>query len=845
MSTFTSHIFQRGMKNMKMGKVVIAVALAAMLAFAFAAIPDTSGGGVEGSAAVGADTVPTADKVFVITGTHPSYTATEGSTTVGSGKIQEVIDEIELQYVSATVKKLIFGTGETIDLFTNTAGLKSGTYIIEGKVKGGGGNGVLVLDSGASVYVAADGTEINGNTSPAICNLSSGNVNVSGGEIGAGTGKAILNTGAGNVNVSGGEISAGVGNAIENTSTGDVTISGGTVTAVGGCAIVNSSAGNVNVSSGEISGSNNGDGIQNKGTGAVNISGGTVSTTNLGYAIENSSAGNVNISGGTVSGYLAINNVSTGIVTISGGTVSSGNKAIVNYPGGTVNVSNGTVSTTGSYAINGGIVNVSGGTVSATNGIGIMTSFESIVTISGGTVSTVSGTAILNTLSTATITITGGTVSTMSGTAIETIGSVNISETDSAKPTLVTSMNSSAAGGTIVMTSAPTSASVTITGGTVINTATTGAARNVIFPSTVTVNISSVPTFLSKTADISKVADSTYSTLTATFSGLGVVTDMQWYKNDVDKVGTKSMTHYVNNTVASNGAYELHVTYLKNDGSTGVIKSGPINVTITSPDSTYMVTVTGGTASPTSGTTGTPVTLTAGTAPEGKQFKQWKVISGGVTVTGNTFNIGTSNVTIEAEWDDKIYTVTVTGGTASPTSGKMGTAVTLTPSSTEAGKTLRWEITAGTGASVLNNTLTIGSSDVTVTAVWEEQYEFIGSPPSSWIKGSSEGVTLTVDADFAKFVSVSVNGVPITKDTDYTVESGSTVVKLKETYLESLGSGKYKIDVIFNDGKSASKTLDIVPVGGGSNTMIYVIAIIAIIVIAAVCYLVFVKKRSA
>ena len=66
----------------------------------------------------------------------------------------------------------------------------------------------------------------------------------------------------------------------------------------------------------------------------------------------------------------------------------------------------------------------------------------------------------------------------------------------------------------------------------------------------------------------------------------------------------------------------------------------------------YTVSVTGGSASITSGLSGTTVTLTAGSAPTGKQFKEWHVVSGGVTITGNTFTIGTTNIVIEAVWED-------------------------------------------------------------------------------------------------------------------------------------------------------------------------------------------------
>jgi hypothetical protein len=66
----------------------------------------------------------------------------------------------------------------------------------------------------------------------------------------------------------------------------------------------------------------------------------------------------------------------------------------------------------------------------------------------------------------------------------------------------------------------------------------------------------------------------------------------------------------------------------------------------------YGVAVTGGTASVQFGTEGTFVTLTPGKAPGGMQFKQWNVVSGNVTITGNTFIIGTENIEIEAIWEE-------------------------------------------------------------------------------------------------------------------------------------------------------------------------------------------------
>ncbi|MBR0512924.1 MAG: hypothetical protein IJK06_01575, partial [Clostridia bacterium] len=69
----------------------------------------------------------------------------------------------------------------------------------------------------------------------------------------------------------------------------------------------------------------------------------------------------------------------------------------------------------------------------------------------------------------------------------------------------------------------------------------------------------------------------------------------------------------------------------------------------------YTVTVTNdghgtGSAAPVSGAEGTEVTLNA-TPAEGYAFKEWQVVSGGVTVKDNKFTIGTANVEIKAVFE--------------------------------------------------------------------------------------------------------------------------------------------------------------------------------------------------
>ena len=77
------------------------------------------------------------------------------------------------------------------------------------------------------------------------------------------------------------------------------------------------------------------------------------------------------------------------------------------------------------------------------------------------------------------------------------------------------------------------------------------------------------------------------------------------------------------------------------------------------PPTEYDITVTGGTASASKATAGTEITLTVDESaiPAGKVFDNWKVVSGGVTVTDGKFTMPANAVKVEATYKDQSYTV--------------------------------------------------------------------------------------------------------------------------------------------------------------------------------------------
>lgn len=114
-------------------------------------------------------------------------------------------------------------------------------------------------------------------------------------------------------------------------------------------------------------------------------------------------------------------------------------------------------------------------------------------------------------------------------------------------------------------------------------------------------------------------------------------------------------------TISSDGTVtrdengDINITLIATITKGGASDTVTFNLTVKKTEqtvATFTITVTGGEANMTSCIEGTTVTLTAATAPEGKKFKEWKVVSGGVTLTGNTFIMKTDNVVIEAVWEN-------------------------------------------------------------------------------------------------------------------------------------------------------------------------------------------------
>ncbi len=212
-----------------------------------------------------------------------------------------------------------------------------------------------------------------------------------------------------------------------------------------------------------------------------------------------------------------------------------------------------------------------------------------------------------------------------------------------------------------------------------------------------------------------------------------------------------------------------------------------------------------GTAIPATASVGTEITLAA-TPKTGYHFKEWQVISGGVTITNNKFTMPDGNVEIKAIFEKDApteFTVTFDGNGGTPSVGSMTTSnqkLTSLPNASRSGSYGfdGWYTEKSGGAKV--TTATVFSANTTVYAHW------------TYTGGGSSGYrcyTIKATAGAGGSISPSDNTIvreggnqtfTITPDKGYAVSNvkidGKSIGAVK-SYTFEIVSRNHTIEVIF------------------------------------------------
>ena len=163
-------------------------------------------------------------------------------------------------------------------------------------------------------------------------------------------------------------------------------------------------------------------------------------------------------------------------------------------------------------------------------------------------------------------------------------------------------------------------------------------------------------------------------------------------------------------------------------------------------------------ASPAKAAAGTTITLTA-TPNKGYHFKEWQVISGGVTIKDDKFLMPDSNVEVKAIFEKDAppapteFTITVTSGdngTASASHAKavVGTEIRLTATPNTGYHLKEWQVISG-GVTIENNKFTMPSANVEVKAIFEKDAP---PAPTEFTITVTSGDNGTASASHAKAV---------------------------------------------------------------------------------------------
>ena len=93
-------------------------------------------------------------------------------------------------------------------------------------------------------------------------------------------------------------------------------------------------------------------------------------------------------------------------------------------------------------------------------------------------------------------------------------------------------------------------------------------------------------------------------------------------------------------------------------------------------------------------------------------------------------------------------------------------------------------------------------------------YKIIKGAGTKW-KYDGGSLSFTANGPFSKFEEVKIDGKTLAT-TKYTAKSGSTIITLKESYLETLKSGKHTVTVVFEDGETSAEFTVKAKAGTGS-----------------------------
>ena len=112
---------------------------------------------------------------------------------------------------------------------------------------------------------------------------------------------------------------------------------------------------------------------------------------------------------------------------------------------------------------------------------------------------------------------------------------------------------------------------------------------------------------------------------------------------------------------------------------------------------------------------------------------------------------------------------------------------------------------------------TVSGSETVKILPLSVEYEITAGSGGSWSKGSDETLQFTCNGALDKFTGIKIDGEEADAD-NYTTASGSTILDLKASYLETLSTGRHTIQFLYEDGESDVGSFTITASDDDENT---------------------------
>lgn len=126
-------------------------------------------------------------------------------------------------------------------------------------------------------------------------------------------------------------------------------------------------------------------------------------------------------------------------------------------------------------------------------------------------------------------------------------------------------------------------------------------------------------------------------------------------------------------------------------------------------------------------------------------------------------------------------------------------------------------------------------------------YDIIKGDDSEWTKGTDGSVTFTVNGPISKFFGIKIDGTAVDAQY-YDIKTGSTIITLKASYLETLVAGEHSITVVYTDGETSGtfnvQAKSTTPATGDNSNMFLWIAFLFISGGAVITLTVVDRKRK-